>query len=238
MASRDPSTADKAGRDAKPSLQAALNDFLRKYRLVILTVFAVALTALAAVTVWTLVEEGMNTRSARALEKAELSLREWREMEDGPAARERAAEVLSELRSVAERYRRRYAGQKALVLAGRIQAGLGDWEAAENTFREAADARKDSHLTVFALAEAAVAAEERRDFAAAIELWTRVTASKGLPVGIPHAYFVLGTLYEETQQFEQARASYEKLIAEHPQSDWTKLARSRIIHLKSQGLLP
>lgn len=228
---------DKAAREEKPSVHSRLNDFLRRNRAAVISVFAAGLLAVVVAAVWTITDERIAARSARALEAAEASLQEWYGMEPGPAATEKANEILAALDSIRSKYGRRYAAQKAVVLAGRVQARNGDWAAAERLFREAADLRKDSLLAGFALQEAAAAAEERRDTQAAIELWTRVIDTAGA-VGIPHAHFALGSLYEETKQYGQAREQYEKLAAAYPENDWTKLSRNRIILLKSQGLLP
>ena len=238
MASKEPAAQDKAAREEKPSIHARLNDFLRKNRAAVITVFAAAVLAVVAAAVWTVVDERVGTRSAQALEKVELSLGEWYGMEQGPAAAEKANEILAALDAIRSKYGKRYAGQKALVLAGRVQARNGDWAAAEKLFLQAADLNTKTALAGFALQEAAAAAEERGDTKTAIELWTRVVESSGASAGIPHAHFVLGTLYEATKQYEQAKAQYDKLTAAFPDNDWTKLARNRIILLKSQGLLP
>ncbi len=232
-----PAAQDKAAREEKPSIHSRLNDFLRKYRAAVIAVFAAGLLAVVVAAVWTIADERVAARSAQALETAEASLQEWYGMEPGPAATEKANEILAALESIRSKYGRRYAAQKAVVLAGRVQARNGDWAAAEKLFREAADLRKDSLLAGFALQEAAVAAEERRDTQAAIELWMKVVGLAGT-VGVPHAHFALGSLYEDTKQYAQAKEQYDKLIAAYPENDWTKLARDRIILLKSQGLLP
>lgn len=238
MASKESAAQDKAAREEKPSIHARLNDFLRKNRTAVLIVFAAALLAVVAAAAWTVVDDRVDTRSAQALEKVEVSLREWYEMEPGPAAAEKANEILAALDAIRSKYGKRYAGQKAAVLAGRIQARNGDWVAAEKLFLQAVDLNNGTALAGFALQEAAAAAEERGDTKTAIELWTRVVESAGVSAGIPHAHFVLGTLYEESKQYDQAKAQYEKLTAAFPENDWTKLARNRIILLKSQGLLP
>ncbi len=238
MASKDSAAPIKAAREEKPSIHARLNDFLRKNRGVVLSVFAAALAAVVAAAVWTIADERIDSRSAQALEKVEVSLGEWFAMESGPASTEKANEILAELESIHSKYGKRYAGQKAAILAGRIHARNGDWVSAEKLFRQAADLDKDSLLAGFALQEAAAAAEERQDTSAAIELWKKVIDSAGQTVGIPHAQFALGTLYEETKQYDEAKVQYEKLIAAYPDNDWTKLARNRIILLKSRGLLP
>ncbi len=238
MASKENPAQDKSVREEKPSIQSRLNDFLRKNRAAVIALFAAVLLVVAAAAVWTIVGERIDSRAAQALEKAEASLQEWYGMEQGPAATEKANEILAALDSIRSKYGKRYAAQKALVLAGRVRARNGDWTEAETLFRQAADLKKDSLLAGFALQEAAVAAEERGDPQAAIELWTRVAGLPGFAVGVPHAHFALGSLYEEAKQYDKAKAEYDKLTASFPDNDWTKLARNRIILLKSQGLLP
>jgi len=238
MASKEAAAPNKAAREEKPSIHSYLNDFLRKNRIAVISVFTAGLLAVLATAAWTILDQRAASRSAQALEKVEVSLREWYAMDQGPAATEKANEILAALDSIRSKYGKRYAAQKAVVLAGRIKARNGDWAAAENLFRQASELNPAGFLAGYALQEAAVAAEERRDNQTAIDLWTRVIETAGGSVGIPHAHFALGSLYEETKQYDQAKAQYEKLTAAYPDNDWTKLARNRIIHLKSQGLLP
>ena len=238
MASKETTAQDKVAREEKPSIHSRLNNFLRKYRGTVVAVFAASILAVVVAAVWTIVGERIDSRSAQALEKVEASLQEWYGMDQGPEATEKANEILAALDSIRSKYGKRYAAQKAVVLAGRTQARNGNWAEAEKLFRQAADMKKNSLLAGVALQEAAVAAEEHGDAQAAIELWTRVLGTEALAVGIPHAHFALGSLYEEAKQFDKAKAEYDKLTSEFPDNDWTKLARNRIILLKSQGLLP
>jgi tetratricopeptide (TPR) repeat protein len=184
------------------------------------------------------VDRKISASAARDLERLETSLEAWSST-SGPEADAKAEELLSDLDGVASKYRGRYAGQKALVLAGRVYGSRKDWASAEKKFLEAADLKKDSILSSFALQEAARSAEERQDLETAIKLWNRVVeSSSGLTVGLPTRILSWVTLYEESKQYSEASARYEKLIASYPDNDWTKLARDRIILLKSQGLLP
>jgi len=238
MAPKESAAPNKSAREEKPTIQARLNDFLRKNRVFFIVFFVILATLILIAAVWTIVDRSVSNSAAKALENVETSISEWSKMETGSESQSKSDAILAELDAVASKFKRRYAAQKSLVLSGRIYANRDDWASAEKKFLEAADFKSDSFLASFALQEAARSAEERQDIETAISLWKRVIDSySDSTIGLPHAYFVLGTLYEESKQYAEASARYEKLIASYPDNDWTKLARNRIILLKSQGLL-
>jgi tetratricopeptide (TPR) repeat protein len=239
MAAKGSTVPNKTEREDKSSFYASLNNFLRKNRIFFIVLIAIILAGVLVAAIWTLVDSKTSANSAKALEQVETSIQKWNAMGKGPEAQSQADTILAELDTLASKYGRRYVSQKAYVLAGRIYADREDWSNAEKKFKQAADLNADSFLASFALQEAAVAAEEQKNNETAIALWNRVIESKSASaIGLPHAYFDLGTLYEESKQYTEASVRYEKLIATYPDNDWTKLARDRIILLKSQGLLP
>ena len=239
MAVKETAVPEKAGRDDKPTFSTALNNFLRKNRVVFITLLVVVLVAILVAAIWTLVDSRISSSSAKGLEKVEESMQAWGAMAEGPESQSKADEILAELDALALKYGKRYVSQKALFLSGQIYAERSDWANAEKKYTQAADLNTDSSVAFFALQEAAVAAEEQQHNEAAIALWKRVVESKsGSTIGMPHAYFALGTLYEESKQYSEASASYDKLVSDYPDNDWTKLARDRIILLKARGLLP
>ncbi|MDP3129896.1 MAG: tetratricopeptide repeat protein, partial [Bacillota bacterium] len=88
-----------------------------------------------------------------------------------------------------------------------------------------------------ALQEAAVAAEERGSPETAKSLYERFLKEYPNAVaGIPHAHFALGRLAEDTKEYVAAISSYEKIVATYPDSDWTKIAKDRILFINSRGL--
>ncbi len=237
MASKAPVPRENTAREEKPTFHAVLNEFLRRNRVFFLVLFSAILAVLLAAAVWTVVDGRISAAATEAMEKAEASIREWTALEESPESRSKSDEILAELDAISSRFGKRYAAQKALMLAGRFYAEREDWASAERKFLEAAERKTDSFLAPFALQEAARAAEER-DIETAVSLWKRFLENYPDSVGAPHALFVLGTLYEESKQFKEAADQYEKLASGHPDNDWTKLGRNRIILLKSQGLLP
>ena len=238
MASKESAAMGKAAREEKPSAHATLNDFLRKNRTFFIVLLVVLLAAVVIAAVWTIVDGRISASAAQALEKVEKSMQEWAKMDAGDASRSKGDELLAELDGVASKYRRRYAGQKSLMLAGRVYESREDWESAGKKYLEAADRNPKSFLSYLALQEAARSAEERQDLQEAIRLWKRfVGTAPSTEVGMAHAYFALGSIYEESRQYKEAGESYDKLLSAYPDNDWTKLARDRIILLKSQGLI-
>jgi TolA-binding protein len=100
------------------------------------------------------------------------------------------------------------------------------------------DAAPNSYIAPVALQGAANAADEQgasdratADYRKFVDRYSDKT------IGIPHAYFAIGRLAEQSKDYAAANTAYQKIIATWPDGDWTKLATDRIISLKSQGLL-
>jgi TolA-binding protein len=112
-----------------------------------------------------------------------------------------------------------------------------DWAAAEKNWLSIYDHFPKTYLAPIALQNAAVAAEERGANDAAIAHYKLVIDKySGKTVGIPHALFAVGRLSEESKDYPAAATSYAKLLSTYPDDDWTKLAKDRIIFLKTRGL--
>ena len=58
---------------------------------------------------------------------------------------------------------------------------------------------------------------------------------KDLTPNLAHAHFSLGRLAEGSKEYGAAVEHYEKLSANFADSDWTRLAKDRIIYLKASS---
>jgi tetratricopeptide (TPR) repeat protein len=119
----------------------------------------------------------------------------------------------------------------------KIEESSKNWASAEKDWLAIAAAAPDSYLAPVALQGAAVAAEELSANDRAIAAYKKLIDKYGkASIGIPHAHFALGRMAEEAKDYASSLASYQKIVATWPDSDWTKLATDRIIFLKSHGL--
>jgi len=121
--------------------------------------------------------------------------------------------------------------QRVYFLMGTISFELNLWKEAAENFETAAEIQ-ESYLTGLSLYNGAVAWEAFEDNTKAIALLENLQDLEGLYPEKPHGLFTMGRLYEKEGQNEAAIAAYSRLETDYPNSDWTKLAKARIIKLQ------
>jgi len=229
--------AEGAAKDIadRPGVGERINAFIVSHRKALLVVFVALLVAIAAVGVYALVDHGALAKSTLALEALEGSYSALDDMTEANKA-ERTAAVVAEADALVAAHRGRYAAARAHIIKAEALYAAGDFEASEKAYAALAEAYPRSHLAPVALANAAVVAEDRGDLDAAL---VHLNAfEKGYPEA-PAAERVrlsIGRVYEAQKRYDKAMEAYLRLVAGGSDSDWTKLARDRIILLKSQGL--
>jgi tetratricopeptide (TPR) repeat protein len=212
-------------------------EFLRKYRLPVLIVFGAGLLAVLGVAVGTAISDSALKASTAKLEKLDSDYQAYASEQDAAKKADLEKTLLATVDSTLKRGTRLFAGQKALSYKARIEESKKDWASAEKDWLTIADAAPDSYLAPVAIQGAAVAAEEQGSADRATVDYKKLIDKYGSKaVGIPHAYFALGRLAEQSKDYASAAVSYQKVVSTWPESDWTKLATDRIIFLKSQGL--
>jgi tetratricopeptide (TPR) repeat protein len=235
----DNPTRSPKGRseDKKKTTSMKFADFLRKYRIPLLAVFGLAVIAVLGVAVATWVQgENLKASTAR-LEKLDADYSAYTAESDATKKADLEKSFLASVDAFVKRSPKSYAGQKALAYRAKIEDGKKDWASAEKDWLAIAAGAPDSYLAPVGLQGAAVAAEEQgandralADYKKLVDKYAKKT------VGIPHAYFDMGRLAEESKDYTSALASYQKIVSTWPEDDWTKLANDRIIFLKSHGL--
>ena len=135
-------------------------------------------------------------------------------------------------------YKGTYAEQRAVFLNGSYQYNEKQFSTAETLFVQASEIFPSSYLAPISLMNASFAAEDAGNTAKSIEYLTRLAKDyEKTSAQSARALFNLGRLYENNQNWKEASDSYKKIIDSFPGSNWTKLARDRIIYLKSQQKL-
>ncbi|MDC7246305.1 MAG: tetratricopeptide repeat protein [Sphaerochaetaceae bacterium] len=159
---------------------------------------------------------------------------EWVSMED--LSSEEAADALAvlkeDLTDLAGRTGSSYATVKANYLLGLIETRLESYETALDYFLTAAEKGKDSYLSPLSLFNAAVTSEKLGDTLKALEYYQRVyDDTQGQAAESARALFNVGRLYEESGDIELAEAVLQQLADEYPNSEYAKLAQSRLVIL-------
>jgi tetratricopeptide (TPR) repeat protein len=223
--------------EKKKTPYVKFGEFLRKYRVPVLVVFGAGVLAVLAVAAGTAITDSALKASTARLEKLDADYQSYSSEQDTTkkAALEKA--LLPSIDAIVKKGPRLFAAQKALSYRAKIEEADKDWASAEKDWLAISAAAPDSYLAPIAIQGAAVAAEEQgaSDRAAAnYKKLIDTYASKS--IGIPHAYFALGRIAEESKDYASALVSYQKIVSTWPDSDWTKLATDRIIFIKSRGL--
>jgi tetratricopeptide (TPR) repeat protein len=228
--------APKAQEQDKSSLSLKISDFLRKYRIVLLAVFGAALLAVIVVALYSAIHGSAVKASATRIEKIEDDFAAYYGEEDQAKKAELEKAIGASLDEIAAKWPRLYAGQRAHAFRARLATEKMDWAAAEKEWLAVAAASPSSYLAPVALQGAARAAEERGAPEKSVEYYKRFIDKYSKAAGLAHAYFSLGRLAEDSKDYAAALGHYEKVVAGFPNDDWTKLAKDRILSLKSRGL--
>jgi tetratricopeptide (TPR) repeat protein len=218
-------------------LSEKISSIIRANRTV-LAVLGISLVVIViAIGVVSYVQNDRLAKSTLALENLEVELDEWVSAENDDKT-EKSKIVIDSAEKIRIAFPKSYAALRASIIEASIHVDQGDFAAAESAFSKVAIANPKSHLAPTALGNAAAMAEERGDNEKALEYLIKLVDTYPSAPGLGRALFSIGRLYEETRQFDKAVVFYLRLSAMESETDWTKLAQSRIIHLKSLGMVP
>jgi tetratricopeptide (TPR) repeat protein len=224
--------------EAKPRFLERLATILQKGRLILLVLLIAILAGVIAYFVWTEVQNGAREKSALWVEKAQDLQEQW--VGEADAAKKQALEQeLSELLArILSKYPRQYAAQRAYLLQADMAYRAKDWGKAAGSYRALADRFPKSYLAPLSLMYAGVSYEETGDAKLALSSYQRVQDRYKGSYLVPRALFSAGRLLETDGDFTGALKAYNRLEDDHPDSNWTKAGRNRIIELKIEGKIP
>lgn len=159
---------------------------------------------------------------------------EWTASEDltSDEALTEAESLKEELLQLANHKSSAYATVKANYLLGMIEFKLESYDEALQYFLTAAEKGKDSYLSSLSLFNAAVVSEKLDDSVKALEYYQRVyDDSEGKAVEAARALFNVGRLHEEKGDTDLAKAVFQQLADEYPNSEYAKLAQTKLVIL-------
>ncbi|TVR69797.1 MAG: hypothetical protein EA427_07350 [Spirochaetaceae bacterium] len=214
--------------------------FLSGHRKLLLIIGALMLVSIfGAVVIYQVYDSRMES-AARAAELLSQDWEEWQRLnraEDGDPASALETRIRNRAQATIQDYPRSYGALRSLHILSMLEWELENYDALHETALELVERFPRSHLAGTALVNAAAASEEMNDRAEARRLLERVAAGEGGPtLEKARALFNLGRLAEEEGSPGEALDYYNRLVEEHPDSNWTSLGRNRIIWLSSRGL--
>ena len=226
----------KAQEYEKKTASQKISDFLRKYRTVLLAALGAVVLAVVGVALWSWMHGAAVKSSTAKMEKIETDYTAWAAESDTAKKADLEKALATGLDEIVAKWPRLFAAQRAHAMKARLAADKKDWAAAEKEWLAAVDSKSGTYLAPIALEGAAAAADERGAPEKATEYYKRLVEKYPSAPGVAHAYFSLGRLAEEAKDYSAAIAHYEKVVSAYPDDDWTKLAKDRILSLKSRGL--
>jgi tetratricopeptide (TPR) repeat protein len=214
--------------------------FIQKYKIVLFVILAVAVIGLIGLLAYSLIQGGINNASARAMDDIREKYDAYTALADGDAKKTDSEKAIFDaIDTLAKKYPSLIAAQEALMLRANMASTKEDYKTAQDYYFKAYSTGKASFVAPFALKSAASMAENDNDLAKAIEYYGIIIKDyEDKMPGISFSYFNLGRLYEEQKNYSKANETFAKMAELFPIDSWTNLARSRIIYLKSQGLVP
>ncbi len=219
-------------RSTRERFVDSLSGFLQRNRVAILCVAIIALLGIAGFAIYAEVSSRRAEEALVRLEAAQTRVDERQEL-SGEEQDAVDTELLIELADIADSHPRTYAAQRSLFLMGIISMDREDYGEAAEAFGRLADRFTDSHLAIIARANQATAYEEQGNADSALTAYRRLLELR--PSANPleaRALFSIGRLTETAEQDpDGAREYYERVVNEFPQSDWTSLARNRLLAL-------
>jgi len=220
----------------KESYITKLINFLYRNRFILLGLLIMVIVFIVGSAVFFELRKGRIEKSTRMVEMLEEDYRVWEAKEEGEDKNKLEENLTTSLKRIIEKYPRLYAAQRAYILLANISFNKEEWDKAAEYFITLSESFPESYLAPVGLANAAISYEAKGEIDNAVETLQILanTYSDTFPE-MPHIYFNLGRLYEEIKDYSRAAESYKKLIDNYSNSNWTKLAKDRIIFLTVEG---
>jgi len=221
--------------EAKPRFLDRLSDFLQKARLPLLVLLIAGIAALIGYFVWHELQSGAREKSALLAERAQDLHQDWIYEQEEAEKKKLETELGDLLQRILKKYPRQYAAQRARLIEADLAYRARDWAKAAAAYQALASGFPRSYLAPLALLDSGACYEELGDGKKALEAYQRIGSRYRDSYLLPQALFASGRLLEAAGDFAGASTVYNQLDEEHPDSNWTKLARNRIIDLKLKG---
>ncbi|MBR1614412.1 MAG: tetratricopeptide repeat protein [Treponema sp.] len=211
------------------TLNDSIESTIGKFRKVLLVALALFVVAVVAVVVGIVVhsnsvESGLEKVDAiyfsLANAKADSTAEEIKKLQDT------SIEQLSKLSSSSGAV-----SLRASMLLADLYFQQGKFEEAKDAWMKAASVKKDAYTNSIAYYNAAVCSENLNDLDSALSYYEAASDNPDFLL-VDHALFSLGRTQEKKGDSVAASETYQKLNDMHPNSNWAKMAKSRLIELK------
>ncbi len=218
----------------KLSLNHRILLFIHKNGIIFLGLLGLIAVALITLAVVSNIRAKNLETDTQKIESIQDEYSSYMSMTDTTKKAELKKKIMKNLNLIIKKGSKTYPLERALFIEGNIFYANSEWVKSSESFDKLAKLFPKSYLAAVALLNASAAYEENKDIDKAIERYQQVIDNYSqVSPDIPNAFFSIGRLYEVKKDIKAARKSYNTLIDRFPGSNWTKLARSRIIYLNT-----
>ena len=154
--------------------------------------------------------------------------------------KELSEEELAERKKIAKEKLGQYLSKSGIVgvrsnmIAADLAFSERDFENAKSYWITAASKGKNSYTAALAYFNVAVCAEELNDLDTAISYYSRSADFTDFYLS-PHARFSEGRVYEQKNDYANAKKAYTALVDSKPNDTWANLAKTRLLSLDIEG---
>ena len=220
---------------AKAIFMEKFSQFLLRNRILLWSLLISMAVLITGYFIWFEWNKRIVENSSFLVEDAQGLYQIWKIEEDQNRKNEIEEELLEALNLVIRKYPHQYAAERALFIKGNLFFEKENWDDAAKADRDLANFFAKGYLASLSLFNAAVAYEELNEPDKALANYKLITENYSDNYLLPHALFSLGRLYEQKEEYDLALSSYNRLEDGYSASNWTKIARNRIIELTING---
>ncbi len=226
--------ANSENKNEKLNLQHRILLFLHKRAVLFLGILGALTILVIVMSVYNSVNAKKLESQTRMIESIQDDYQSLASITDDAKKTGKEKKIIKELEDIVTKGDKNYPTERALFMLGNIYYTEENWEKAADNFMNLSELFPKSYLAPVSLLNAAAAYEELENYDKAIEDYQKVVDNyQDISPDADRAMFGIGRLYEAKSDKDAAVKTYNSLIDTFPSSNWTNLARSRIIYLET-----
>lgn len=212
--------------------------FFKKAWLPLIVIIGLSLISVLALYIMEQVRIDNAAKATVVIEQLDALMASYASSAEGEEKNAKEKEALALADQIIAGQPNTFYAQRAMFHQASIKAQKKDFAGALTIYETLGNTTPRSFLSAISLFNASIAAEQSGDIEKAITLLSKIDSEfKELSAELPRALINLGRLQEAKKNTVAAMEFYNRLISEYPESDWTKIAKDRIIFLKIQEKL-
>lgn len=219
----------------KITLKGKLSLVIQKYSFILLGSVIAIVLIVSGLLIYNSLQMKNLEKNTQQIESIQEDFENLKNLTDDEKLSSATKEIEEKLNILIDDGKKNYVLQRALFIRATIFFQNEDWDKSIEDFKLLAELFNSSYLAPISIINAAIAFEESGKIDEAIEEYNIVVSNySSVSPEISNVYFSIGRLYEQKSDKKAALKAYNDLLDNFPNSNWTNLARSRIIYLESK----